>query len=235
MPISAGDTVLWLPGAIQDFGPDGDAEPWEFVWAHFHPRGGWHEWSAWPFIGKGIARLPAPPPRLLARIDEALLEMDSYARSALPRAAEFAMNALERALLWLDAANPVPARLDEPVQEAVLFISRHLDRQLSVREIAAAARLSPSRLAHVFKQQVGVSPARFVEQRRMERAKVLLQSSPLPIAGVSEAIGFSSQFYFAARFKTYTGLRPSDWRRRSRPAAPQRAGSQRRRPRTPRR
>ncbi|MDQ3576205.1 MAG: hypothetical protein M3443_01075 [Actinomycetota bacterium] len=41
--------------------------------------------------------------------------MDSYANSAFPRASEFALNALERALLRLDAANPEPGGLDEPI------------------------------------------------------------------------------------------------------------------------
>lgn len=212
---SPGDTVLWLAGTTQDFSSD-TAEPWEIVWAHFHPREHWHEWFNWPVLGRGIMRIPAPPPRLRARITDALLEMDSFARSGFPRASEFALNALEQALLWLDAANPAPASLAEPVQEAILFISGHLDQRLSVPEIAAAARLSPSRFAHVFKEQVGVSPAQFVEQRRIARARVLLESTSLPIGAVSEAIGYSSQFYFATRFRAHTGMSPSDWRRGSR-------------------
>jgi AraC family transcriptional regulator of arabinose operon len=212
--MAPGDTVLWLPGATQDFDSYARAEPWELVWAHFQPREHWHEWLTWPRLAPGIARVPVPPPRLRARIDEALLDMDSHARSTLPRASEFALNALERALLWLDAANPKPSQLDESVQEAVLFISRHLDQRLSVQDIATAAHLSTSRLAHVFKEQIGISPARFVEQRRLERARVLLESSSLPIGAISETVGFSSQFYFAARFKASTGTSPRDWRHR---------------------
>lgn len=218
--MSPGDTVLWLPGATQDFDSYGQAEPWELVWAHFQPRERWHEWLTWPRLARGIARIPAPQPRIRARIDDALLDMDSHARSALPRASEFALNALERALLWLDAASPKPYQLDESVQEAVLFISRHLDQRLTVRDIADAAHLSTSRLAHAFTQQIGISPARFVEQRRLERARVLLESSSLPIGAISEAIGFSSQFYFATRFKASTGTSPSDWRRRMQRSCP---------------
>jgi len=211
---AAGDTVLWLAGAMQDFTSD-TAEPWEIVWAHFHPREHWHEWFNWPMLGRRVMRIPAPAPRLRARITDALLEMDSFARSGFPQASQFALNALERGLLWLDAANPAPARLAEPVQEAILFISRHLDRRLSIQEIAAAARLSPSRFAHVFKGQVGVSPAQFVAQRRIARARVLLESTSLSIGAVAETIGYSSQFYFATRFRAATGMSPSDWRRRS--------------------
>lgn len=207
-----GDTVLWLADTAQDFSAGGD-DPWEIVWAHFRPRERWHGWLGWPVLGRGVMRIPAPPPRRRTRITDALLEMDALARSGLPRASEFALNALERALLWLDAANPAPARLAEPVQEAMVFISRHLDRHLSVSEIAAAACLSPSRFAHLFTQQVGVSPARFVEQRRIARAGVLLESTSLPIGAVAEATGYSSQFYFATRFRAHTGTTPSEWRR----------------------
>lgn len=216
--MSPGDSVLWFPGAMQDFGAYDDTEPWELVWAHFHAREQWHEWLNWPMLGRGVARIPAPAGRLRARIDDALVDMNSYARSAFPRASEFACNALERALLWLDAANPGSVELDEPVQEAVLFISRHLDRRMSVREIAEAARLSPSRFAHVFTRQIGIPPARFVEQRRVERAQVLLESSSLSIGAIATATGFSSQFYFAARFRTHAEMSPSEWRRRTRSA-----------------
>ncbi|MCA1572099.1 MAG: helix-turn-helix domain-containing protein [Chloroflexi bacterium] len=215
--ISAGDTVLWLAGATQDFGNRDEAAPWELIWTHFHPRDQWHDWLAWPLLGRGVAWIPAPPDRLRGRIEDALIEMDTYARSAFPQASEFALNALERALLWLEAANPEPAaRIHESVQEAILFISRHLDQRVSVRQVADAVHLSPSRIAHLFKQQIGISPARFIEQRRMERAQALLESSSLPIRAVSAATGFSSQFYFASRFRTYVGTSPSAWRRRGR-------------------
>jgi len=211
--ITAGDTVLWQPGAPQDFGCRADAEPWELVWAHFRPPAPWHDWLAWPSLDAGVVRLPAPPAHARARIEAALLEMDGYAHSALPRGTDLAMNALERAVLWLDAANPQPQRLDDRIQEAILFVSRHLDRPLPVSAIADAVHLSPSRLSHLFRDQVGIPPARFVELRRIERAQALLASSSLPIAAIAQATGFSTQYYFAARFKALAGMTASDWRR----------------------
>ncbi len=213
--ISPGDTVLWSAGAPQQFGSDPDSEPWEIVWAHFRPREHWHDWLKWPILGAGVARIPSPQPRLRARIDAALLEMDAAAHSASPRAAGFALNALERALLWLDAANPGPQQLDDRLHEAVFFIAHSLARPLSVRAIADAVQLSPSRLSHLFKAQIGIPPARFVELRRIERAQALLATSSLPIGAIAEATGFSSQFYFATRFKALAGMSPSDWRRRA--------------------
>jgi AraC family transcriptional regulator, arabinose operon regulatory protein len=214
--ISAGDVVLWAPGAPQHFGCHRGAEPWELIWVHFRPRDQWYDWLKWPSLGAGVARIPALPEGQRERVDAALLEMDGYSHSALPRATDLALNALERAVLWLDAANPGPRQLDDRVQEAVVFIARNLDRRLSVRTIADAVHLSPSRLHHLFKQHIGTSPARFVESRRMDRAKALLESSSLMIGAIARATGFSSQYYFATRFKAVAGVSPSDWRRQTR-------------------
>jgi AraC family transcriptional regulator, arabinose operon regulatory protein len=154
---------------------------------------------------------------LRARIDTALLEADLYAHSAVARASDLALNALERALLWLDAANPGSQPLDDRVREAVLFIAANLGRPLDVRTIANAVHLSPSRLAHLFTEQPGIPPGRFLELRRMQRAKSLLESSSLPIGAVAGISGFKSQYYFASRFKALAGVSPSAWRRRARP------------------
>ncbi|MDQ3307374.1 MAG: helix-turn-helix domain-containing protein [Actinomycetota bacterium] len=214
-PISAGDTLMWAAGAPQDFGCDRSAEPWEIVWAHFRPREHWQLWLGWPILGAGVSWIPAPQPRLRGRIDEALLEMDATLHSLAPRCADFALNALERALLWLDAASPGPQQLDDRLHEAVLFIARHLGRPLSVAEIAKAVQLSPSRLSHLFKDQLGTPPARFVEQRRIERAQTLLESTSMPIGSIARATGFSAQLYFATRFKVLTHMSPTEWRRRA--------------------
>jgi AraC family transcriptional regulator, arabinose operon regulatory protein len=213
--ISAGDTVMWTPGAYQEFGSDVKADPWEIVWAHFRPRVHWHEWLRWPALAAGVGRIRAPQPGLRARIDAALMEMNASADGVSPRATEFALNALERALLWLDAASPGPQQLDERIHEAIIFIARNLAGRLSVRAIAEAVALSPSRFSHLFTEQVGTSPARFVELRRIERAQALLASSSLPIGVIAEATGFSSQFYFATRFRALAGMSPSQWRRRA--------------------
>ena len=213
--ISAGDTVLWSAGAAQDFRCGNKNEPWEIVWVHFRPRSHWKEWLSWAALGPGVSHTPAPQERIRARVDDALLEMVVAANSASLHSHGFALNALERALLWLDTANPGVPYLDDRIHDAVLFIAGNLDRPLGVRVIAEAVSLSPSRLSHLFKEQVGVSPARFTEQRRIERAQGLLESTSLPVAAIAEATGFSSQFYFANRFKVLLGMSPTDWRRRA--------------------
>jgi len=214
--IAAGDTVVWMPGVTQEFGGRPGGDPWEVIWAHYRPRLAWPDPLMWPAIGAGIARIAAPSAGQRGRIEQSLLEMDAYARSDVHRGVDLALNALERALLWLDSASPNAHQLDDRIEAAVMFIARHLDHVLTVGMIAEEVHLSPSRLGHLFTKQVGTSPARFVALKRIERAQELLESSSLPIREIAKAAGFRSEFYFATRFKALTGVRPSDWRRPAR-------------------
>lgn len=210
-----GDTILWRPGTPQHFRTDSSEQrPWTLIWAHFHPRPAWHEWLTWPRLAGGVLWMPAPSAPLLDRITLALADMNRYAQSGVPRADHLAFNCLEAALLWLDAANPEARGLDERVLEALLFASRHIAEPIGVGELARAVHLSKSRLAHLFSEQVGVSPQQFVERQRLERAKQLLESSSMPITAIAQVVGFTSQAYFSTRFKMHTGRTPTEYRGR---------------------
>ena len=134
------------------------------------------------------------------------------AHARTTHAVPLAMNALERALLWLDAASPGVDQLDGRIHDALDFVARHMHQPLDVATIAAAVNLSPSRLSHLFSEQVGMPPSRYVEHRRLERAQHLLASTSMTVGAIARASGFSSQFYFATRFKQHTGVDPSTWR-----------------------
>jgi AraC family transcriptional regulator, arabinose operon regulatory protein len=92
------------------------------------------------------------------------------------------------------------------------YLSHNLDRRVPVDELAGAVHLSPSRLAHLFKQETGVSPRRSAELQRLERAKQLLGLTSMPVYQVAQQAGFESQFYFATRFRKVTGRTPSEFR-----------------------
>jgi AraC family transcriptional regulator, arabinose operon regulatory protein len=212
-PLGPGDTVLWLPGAAQDFGCEDEEDPWEIVWCHFRPRRHWRDWFDWPLAEQGVCRIDAPTQRTRTRVAEALLDMDASLRGLSPHATDLALNALERALLWLRGSATRPVHSDDRIEEAVLYIAHHLAEPLTISSISDAVKLSPSRLSHLFKEVVGVSPARFIELRRLERAQTLLASTDMTVGSIAQATGFSSQFYFATRFKQAHGTSPTQWRR----------------------
>jgi AraC family transcriptional regulator of arabinose operon len=87
-------------------------------------------------------------------------------------------------------------------------------RQWELSEIAEIVNLSPGRLAHLFKSEIGISIQQYLTQIRLTRAKQELESSFLSIKEIAAAVGFPSVGRFAVSFKTAVGTTPAEYRRR---------------------
>jgi AraC family transcriptional regulator len=110
-----------------------------------------------------------------------------------------------------------PALPDEPLDALKLnqlkeFIEGHLSEDLSIANMAAVVHMSPFHFAHAFKAATGQPPHRYLTQRRMERAKILLSVTRLPVAEVANRVGFSNQSHFSAQFRRATGTTPKGYR-----------------------
>jgi len=219
LEVGPGETLLYGPGVPQDFGGIEPGLPWEIVWAHFEPLPHWLELLRWPEAALGIQLMTPVDVATLERIEGLLLEADRLASSGLPHARLLARNALEAAFLWWDVRGSTGRALDARVLAAIDEISRNPRRRLSVAELAQVAHLSPSRFAELFTRETGLTPRRFVERQRIDRAKQLLELTALPVNAIARDVGFESQFYFATRFRTLTGLTPTAYRTSSRDAA----------------
>jgi AraC family transcriptional regulator of arabinose operon len=210
--VGPGETILYQPGAEQDFGGVPPELPWEIMWAHFEPLPHWLELLRWPELAPGILYMKLADTASLERVEGLLLEADRLCSSGLPHSQLLARNALEAALLWWDLRHPTGRPVDPRVVEAIDYVSRHPNRHVSVGELALAVHLSASRFSHLFSHETGMTPRRFVERQRIERAQQLLALTSLPVKAVATEVGFPSQFYFATRFRALTGLTPSGYR-----------------------
>ncbi len=88
------------------------------------------------------------------------------------------------------------------------YINNYLERQLSLKELAAIAQLSQYHFCHAFKQAVGLSPHQYLIQQRVERAKQLLRQGEMSLGAVAIACGFSHQSHLHRHFKRLTGVTP---------------------------
>ncbi len=114
---------------------------------------------------------------------------------------------------------PVPPRLPNlpsPKLRRVLdYIEAHLERDLTLAELAGIACLSPSHFSRAFKQAAGAGPHRYTVRRRVERAKDLLRNTEDTLAGIAAATGFADQSHFTATFRREVGLTPGRFRAES--------------------
>ncbi|WP_334174973.1 AraC family transcriptional regulator [Pseudoxanthobacter sp.] len=92
------------------------------------------------------------------------------------------------------------------------FVEAHLDRPLTIADLAAVAGLSPYHFARMFRASAGESPHAFVLARRIARARDMIARPPrgeaLSLAGIAAACGFASQSHLTQRFRAATGLTP---------------------------
>ena len=90
-----------------------------------------------------------------------------------------------------------------------------LDRPLSIAGLAAEVNLSASRLSHLFTQDVGLSPARYLHERRLTRARLLLERTFLTVKQVMACVGINDPSHFARDFRRLHGVAPSQVRQHS--------------------
>ena len=112
-----------------------------------------------------------------------------------------------------EAAGP---EMSEECRKIKAYIDAHYTSDITLESLSETAYISKHHLAHIFKQQAGVSPIRYLIERRIEMAKGLLAETALPVGEIAAQVGYSDNVYFSQIFKRITGLSPSAYRRANR-------------------
>jgi transcriptional regulator GlxA family with amidase domain len=105
------------------------------------------------------------------------------------------------------------------IQSALDFARRNLRAPLSVEQLAEVANLSPRQFSRAFRAETGQSPAKAVENLRVEAARLLMEDGQLPIDTVARETGFADRERMRRAFLRAFGQPPQAIRRASRVAA----------------
>jgi transcriptional regulator GlxA family with amidase domain len=102
----------------------------------------------------------------------------------------------------------------EPIAELQAWMVDHLDADLSVPALAERAFMSPRNFARVFRREVGATPAEYVERLRVERARLLLETTAEGVEAVARACGFGTVETLRRAFARCLGVSPGAYRSR---------------------
>jgi len=107
-------------------------------------------------------------------------------------------------------ASPLP--LSANIERALRCVQARLgDTALGVRDLAAAAGLSPSHFRRIFSTYTGTSPKSYILRQRLERAQAALLGGAANCSLAADACGFSSVHAFSKAFRRQAGVSPKRW------------------------
>lgn len=150
------------------------------------------------------------------------VELANEMRNANPLGPLFADSLANRLTLHLlrrystgQMLRELPGRTLTRAQLSIVdeYIHAHLDQRISLSDLAACLHLSVPHFERMFRATTHVPPYRYVLELRLERARILLEGTRLPLAEVALQSGFSSQSHFTAHFTRHIGISPARFAR----------------------
>jgi transcriptional regulator GlxA family with amidase domain len=102
------------------------------------------------------------------------------------------------------------------LRELQAWIAGHLDEELTVPALAERALMSERSFARAFHREVGQTPAAYVDELRIERARDLLEDGAPSLEAVAQSVGFASPEVLRRAFHRRVGVAPAEYRDRFR-------------------
>lgn len=113
----------------------------------------------------------------------------------------------------LDALTRRQAEAPDPrIAQAMRIMRADRDAQLTLPMVADRVGLSESWLHVLFQRSMGLAPAAWLRETRIDEAKALLECTNRPITRIAHDLGFASSQYFATAFRKRTGQTPRAYR-----------------------
>lgn len=109
-----------------------------------------------------------------------------------------------------------PVSATRRVDELRQYIAANLTHRLTVADLAAFAHVTDRHITRVFKAELGMTPAAYVEQARVEAARQRLETTDETLSRIASACGFGTVSTLARAFRRTMDITPAEYRERSR-------------------
>ncbi|MGF6566601.1 arabinose operon transcriptional regulator AraC [Kosakonia cowanii] len=210
------DILLFPPGCPHHYGREAQSTYWDHLWIYFIPRPYWIDWLKWDRNWHQIGLTQSADVVFVEQLKTAVKEVIQLNSSPDRVDKILAMNSLEKALLYCFKQQPASNRasVDPRINAICQYLDENLAAKLTISELAAKAYLSSSRLAHLFRQEIGMTIWGWREKQRMSRAAMLLQHTQLTISQIAQVVGYDDALYFSRLFHQQYHVGPREYRKR---------------------
>ena len=104
-------------------------------------------------------------------------------------------------------------------QSVIHYLREHIEKKVTLAQIAQYMGYSPSHLSMVFHRETGHSPLHYLTHMRMDRACQWLVTTSMKVNQICHKVGFDDPYYFSRQFRACKGCSPLAYRRRHSPSS----------------
>ncbi|WP_276354349.1 AraC family transcriptional regulator [Cohnella caldifontis] len=124
---------------------------------------------------------------------------------------------LAELLVWIarlkeEGAAGDPLAENRYVRQSLEYLRQNYDRGIQVKDVASSVNLHPGYLQRIFRSVTGSTLIETLTELRMDKAKMLLRQTNVPVTDIYDYVGIGSRQYFHALFKKHTGMTPMEYR-----------------------
>lgn len=102
---------------------------------------------------------------------------------------------------------------DNRIAKTVLYIRKHLNEAIELEKLAEISCLSKDHFIRLFKKELGTTPLQYINQKKIEKAQLLLITEELAVKEIAFQLAFDDYSYFNRLLKKTTGVTPQEYRR----------------------
>lgn len=202
---SQGQIALLRSGIPHEYGTT-KGNRWNFYWVHFHKL---PEIDYLPNDEIIIAAIPEGNMR--HRVQQAIHDILTDSREQAGFWHMLCENSLREVILL--AARQLEQRLDPRIELSLQYLSRNMNQNFRLEDLAGSVGLSLSRLSHLFKQETGESVLEHLNRLRLQQAALLMEHMGRTATEASLDVGFNNYNHFAALFRKAYGSSPRTYKK----------------------
>jgi AraC family transcriptional regulator of arabinose operon len=209
--LKANQWIILPAETAHRYGAD-DATPWTIYWLHF---AGFQAEALYTYLCNSASGEPVN----VAIADERLRLFEAiFSQLTLFPAPDSLVQACLCLPHFLATLAPAgdhvaqPSAAAEVVDKSIVYMRQHLERSVTVPELARQAGLSSSHYSALFRTQTGRPPIVFFNSLKVQRACQQLLSTALPVKDIAQQLGIEDAYYFSRLFTKVMGSSPRQFR-----------------------
>jgi AraC-like DNA-binding protein len=117
---------------------------------------------------------------------------------------------------FMEEKKPLSSAADynkNKITESIYFLSERLSSPLSVEQLAQRCHMNTDYFSRLFKECTGIRPAAYIQQKRIERAQILLTTTNFTMQEIADMVGLSNISYFSRLFLKLSKKTPGSYRK----------------------